>query len=274
MNLDTPASRARYWRDTERRRKAWIVRETNKAARRFDEEGQYITHLFVFAGMAAALMGITAQTDHWNAYLTSLYLVVAGDFADRFFDSVSPSVPTDSEAERSRRDQQSGALLHSALLAWLFNQSPKKAREITDTSREEIESALNEGVAAGEAKPQLAARITNQYQRWSRVRSRTIAQTEVVAASNLGTHEAARTTVATLNLTLSKVWVAVQDNRTRPWHRAADGQKRGLDEYFLVEGEELQYPGDWAHGASPDNLINCRCTVGYQVASAAQRRAA
>lgn len=274
MNLSNASARARYWRDTERRRKAWIVRETNKAARRFDEEGQYIRHLFVFAGMEAALLGITAQSDHWNAYLTSLYLVVAGDFGNRFFDSVSASLPTDSEAERSRQDQQRGALLHSALLAWLFNQSPKKAREIADTSRSGIESTLNEGIAAGEAKPQLAARITNQYQHWAQVRSRTIAQTEVVAASNLGTHEAAQTTVATLNLTLSKVWVAVQDNRTRPWHRAADGQKRGLDEYFQVEGEELLYPGDWAHGASPDNLINCRCTVGYQVATAQQRRAA
>jgi len=57
----------------------------------------------------------------------------------------------------------------------------------------------------------------------------------------------------------TKTWVAILDDRTRPWHEEADGQTVGVDEPFVVNGEELMMPRDDSLGASPDNLINCRC---------------
>jgi hypothetical protein len=38
---------------------------------------------------------------------------------------------------------------------------------------------------------------------------------------------------------------------------AADGQVVGLDEPFIVGGEQLMYPGDPA--GSPGNICNCLC---------------
>ena len=58
-----------------------------------------------------------------------------------------------------------------------------------------------------------------------------------------------------------KEWVAVRDARTRVAHLVASGQKVGLEEPFIVGGEQLKYPGDPA--GSPGNTINCRCVSIY-----------
>lgn len=54
-----------------------------------------------------------------------------------------------------------------------------------------------------------------------------------------------------------KIWVAELDDRTRPSHREADGQRAPYSGTFTVGGAELRYPGD------PDGPLseieNCRC---------------
>lgn len=57
--------------------------------------------------------------------------------------------------------------------------------------------------------------------------------------------------------TRTKTWVAILDERTRPWHEEADGQTVPIDQPFIVHGEELMMPRDDSLGASPDNIINC-----------------
>lgn len=56
-----------------------------------------------------------------------------------------------------------------------------------------------------------------------------------------------------------KEWVAVGDDRTRDAHLHANGQVVPLDQPFIVDGEELMYPGDI--NGSAGNVINCRCTM-------------
>ena len=41
----------------------------------------------------------------------------------------------------------------------------------------------------------------------------------------------------------------------------ADGQRVGVNEPFIVDGEKLMFPGDASMGASGKNFYNCRCTV-------------
>lgn len=62
-------------------------------------------------------------------------------------------------------------------------------------------------------------------------------------------------------MAMSKRWEAVMDDKTRDAHAEADGQEVGLLEPFNVDGEELLYPGD--PEGSPENIINCRCSVNY-----------
>lgn len=60
-----------------------------------------------------------------------------------------------------------------------------------------------------------------------------------------------------------KEWVTNIDGRERPAHHHANGQQVPLDKEFEVDGELLMHPGDWRRGASPANIINCRCCVKY-----------
>lgn len=55
-----------------------------------------------------------------------------------------------------------------------------------------------------------------------------------------------------------KMWDATLDSATRPPHGEADGQIVSVKEPFIVDGEELMFPGDPA--GSEGNVINCRCT--------------
>jgi hypothetical protein len=41
-----------------------------------------------------------------------------------------------------------------------------------------------------------------------------------------------------------------------------DGQKVGINEMFIVGGENLEFPGD--PFGSPGNVINCRCTLFFE----------
>lgn len=57
---------------------------------------------------------------------------------------------------------------------------------------------------------------------------------------------------------LLKQWDATMDDKTRPWHREADGQIVEWDESFTVMGEKLKAP---SIGGSAKNVINCRCQL-------------
>lgn len=63
--------------------------------------------------------------------------------------------------------------------------------------------------------------------------------------------------LATNDPRYQKEWASVIDGRTRPSHRRADGQRRKVDEPYIVGGERMQYPLD--PRASAANTVNCRC---------------
>lgn len=117
---------------------------------------------------------------------------------------------------------------------------------------------LIEGFAAGESIEELSARLTS-VTNWSTSRAATVARTEIISASNAG----ALAEIRTVNPDASKQWMATKDDRTREWHREADGETVLLGGTFTVGGEELDFPGD--PEGRPDNIINCRCTLRFNV---------
>jgi len=58
-----------------------------------------------------------------------------------------------------------------------------------------------------------------------------------------------------------KIWRTAGGSKERPSHKAANGQKVGINEYFKVGGHKMFLPSDpdapWAETA------NCRCDVEY-----------
>ncbi len=130
---------------------------------------------------------------------------------------------------------------------------------VTDTTYDQITTALADGTAAGETIPEIADRVRAVFDQATTVRSETIARTEVISAYN----GSAATVAAQLpgDVVGGQEWITVEDSRTRPEHAAADGEIVNIGEAFTGTGESLAYPGD--PSGSPGNIINCRCTIAF-----------
>lgn len=146
--------------------------------------------------------------------------------------------------------------------SWIAENGAQYVTHITETTRQQIREELTAGVNAGEHIRELAARLETLY--LTQIiphRSETIARTEVLSASNLGSYAGAKAT----GLPLKKRWLATPDARTRLTHSMANGQEVMLDEPFHVGGYELMFPGDNSRGAGAEEIVNCRCTLVYAV---------
>lgn len=141
----------------------------------------------------------------------------------------------------------------------LADRAQESAMSITGTTRSEIFSALQEGVANGESMAKLTNRINEVFDQADRVRAHMIAQTETIGAMN----QAAFVYADNLpeGIVGSKTWLAHHDQRTRPHHRLADGQTVPLSSKFAVGGFAMEHPGDPT--APPQEVINCRCGTAY-----------
>jgi hypothetical protein len=144
-----------------------------------------------------------------------------------------------------------------AIRAWVATFAGERIVGITSTTQAMIQKLLQRAIDEGMGVAKAQALIRSEFTTMSRIRAERIARTEIVSASNLGSIEAARST----GLTLQKNWLSTRDARTREAHAEVDGQVAELEGYFIVDGEELAYPGDI--NGSADNVINCRCTVTY-----------
>lgn len=123
---------------------------------------------------------------------------------------------------------------------------------------DEVAAEIQEGARAGESVEAITLRVQRVVgnAEW---RARRIARTEMNRASN----NASLAEMLFSGLNGHKMWVANEDNRTRPTHHEADGQTVELAETFDVGGFPLLYPGDPA--GPPQETINCRCDLTHVV---------
>lgn len=124
----------------------------------------------------------------------------------------------------------------------------------------EVERGLRDGADIDTVSARIDAILTTSgSERW-RNRAVTVARTETMGAVNAGLWRAAQIDADTRgDVAPFKVWLATDDNRTRPTHRSADGQRTLLTEPFVVGGARLLFPGDPRGPA--DEVINCRCVI-------------
>ena len=97
---------------------------------------------------------------------------------------------------------------------------------------------------------------------FSPARARRIAVTETNEAVNRALAQAAQE--ATYGEPMVKEWSTWQDSLVRRTHRVMHGKVVDDDEMFEVPNRHggtdlMMWPGDRAHGAGPENYINCRC---------------
>lgn len=147
------------------------------------------------------------------------------------------------------------------------------ADNIADLQRQPITSEIADQIASARSQ------MTLQQAEGSRVIARNIQsnlldkavyRSELIAAQNVGLGESwAKQTEGELinsarladaggrTAEVKKIWTAILDSKTRPEHAAADYQKVGINDSFVVGGESLKYPRD--PSGSAGNVINCRC---------------
>jgi hypothetical protein len=145
--------------------------------------------------------------------------------------------------------------------AWIGIYGAERVRDVTLTTIRRLKVALQDAFNNGDGIEVVARNIVRSGSGIADIkRARVIARTEIISASNKGSLEGARDT----GIPLRKEWLATMDDRTRDSHLNADGQKVLLDEPFVIEGEQLNYPGDFTLGASASMIIQCRCTQIYE----------
>lgn len=150
------------------------------------------------------------------------------------------------------------------ILLFLSSDGGIKITSVRNTLIDDVIKAIKEAIGENTTVVQLRDAIqsiiskSQTFYKWQSLR---IARTETTSASNF----AAIKTAEASDLVLDKVWLSVQDKRTRitPYdHLDMNNQKQDLDKPFFVGGENINYPGDT--NASAGNVINCRCGLTFQ----------
>ena len=124
--------------------------------------------------------------------------------------------------------------------------------------REDIKEGVNQGLGISDIARNIEKTLNSLYVANAKKRALTIAQTEVIGASNLGSFMAAKQ----LDIPTKKRWIQAPAgvNKTER-HRLLIIKDVDLNEPFDVDGEYLMFPGD--PNGSAKNIINCKCTIGY-----------
>ena len=131
-----------------------------------------------------------------------------------------------------------------------------------------VKKAIKDGIPLPKDK---VDEIVRRYEdRMLHKRAETIARTETISALNAGREEGFGQMAEKMGLppgAYAKRWQSTPNSkRTRDSHRALNGKKVGPSEPFrTINGHLLNYPGDRSLGAPGSEIINCRCTVHFDV---------
>ena len=166
-------------------------------------------------------------------------------------------------------DQNSGVAItwgtvpQEALEAITNNPFDLIAKDTLKTvQRNKIRTAISQGLIQGQSFPQMM-RGVRQAMGSATYQAMRIARTEGQRAQNEGTDEIYGRAVEN-GAEGSVIWDATLDGRTRPSHRAKDGEVRAQDGRFSpLGGERPRYPTDPILPAK--EAINCRCRLRFQV---------
>jgi SPP1 gp7 family putative phage head morphogenesis protein len=127
--------------------------------------------------------------------------------------------------------------------------------EIADTTKDWVRTDIVDGLDEGKNPRRVAQDLRDRFDEdFATWRAERIARTEMLTASNAGTHAAHQNA----DVVKKRSWLSTRDGSVRPAHVALDGQVVGVEKPFIIAGEQAMYPGDFP---SARLSINCRCTT-------------
>lgn len=206
------------------------------------KQGKLLEDAYANHGQSAAEQVINEGQTQWVKYLVATYATVIKDFVNYTNDQLGLG-----KSKASFLDVMQGFIARNAY---------KKSKYVTETSHNIVKSVIADGFNNGISQNEIAKSLKEHFiGDIADNRARTIARTEVHDAATYGMQSAAEES----DINLLREWVAVEDERTRPAHAEADGQQVAMDQPFEVGGELIDRPG----AGTPENAINCRCTLIY-----------
>lgn len=162
--------------------------------------------------------------------------------------------------------------LERAMTNFIDRRSLKQANIILDNTQKNMHSAvriaLEESVdqvnVALNASSILSRTLKSRETRIASLETQAVAEGRKIAEADIFSGKDPLTLQIAVKF-LTKEWVTMGDERVRPAHVSADAQLQKADDFFVVMGENLRFPGDTDFGASVGNVINCRCNAIYSV---------
>lgn len=236
--------RERTWYQQERLRTPYRRQYYKVLNRYFKDFANKIEIAYQTRSQIMLDMELRKQADKLKLILTTLYRSVAYAFKDyalgRFF---SKDFDDDFEKQLSEFiDYNTGV--------WVA--------DIDETTRKRLAKVIDNSYNDGLSVEQTGVALRNTVIGMGVYRANLISRTEVHRVAGFANEAVAE------NMKIDgtvKEWVAIQDARTRVSHSIASGQRVALEEFFVVGGERLKYPGD--PRGSAGNTINCRCASIY-----------
>lgn len=130
-----------------------------------------------------------------------------------------------------------------------------------------VRKAIKDGKPLGRDRINL---IVSRYaDRLLKLRGEMIARTETLTSLHAGRLEQVRQMIESGRVTreaVSLVWDDTGDRRTRPAHRAMDGQSIPYGDTFKgPRGSRLKHPGDGSLGAPASMTVACRCHMRVKI---------
>ena len=192
------------------------------------------------------------RSDDVEGYIETLWTHTGSTFAD--YTSKRLLTKKDTQLDFWERLYRKYAAQRSAKVLGL----------LLDTEAENINRIIDIYITEGNATGQSIQTISNHMRanlerdliEMQRYEAERIARTEVIGASNQGSFEGAKST----GLDIGKFWMTSGLPGVRETHLQYEGEGIVDMEYDYAEG--LQFPGD-ANCQDAGDVINCRCTIGY-----------
>lgn len=148
--------------------------------------------------------------------------------------------------------------------AYINSIGATKIGMISKTTRKQVRDALSlsieSEIVSGDIVAISAEKRLRQIAAFTPSRAMIIAATEIHASAMFAGHATLNELQNEEGFEYYKAWIPSIDERTRAWHADMDSNEFiPLNQPFVVNGEEMMYPGD--SGASAENVINCRCVT-------------
>jgi len=225
-----------------RRQRKWLIDEFNAFVSKDDK---VVIEAFL-AYLKNDLFAADDFAEEFGDEAASFLQSTVEELAKAMMDSLDPDIPFELMSKRTTD--------------WIKAWSTDLADIMQLHTHEALEGELLQAIEMGESIADVELRMKDMPQ-FDRKRARATARTEILTASSQAHYESFSQSPAVVG----KKWKHSGSKKINPreTHMAMDGVVVGVDEYFLVDGEEGLYPRDVSFSAK--NRVNCGCVMGPDV---------